>query len=171
MKMSHYLRQGKSENYQDAEEKGLLKAGAVATLLSKQLGMKITAKELEVFATEWHHAGVFKRGDGQSFQGRKVYFFSPAGIEKITREKIQANRDKAAKKAPPDTRHVQGWYTQYFRITDPVSRRSYNKPFIGIYTGPVNKAPKGFRALADEAFAAAEKLRGKELKAGEIPRF
>jgi hypothetical protein len=171
MKMSDYLRQGKSENYQDAEDKGLLKAGEVAALLSKQFNTKIAAKELEVFATEWHHAGVFKSAAGQSLRGRKVYFFSAADIKKISLEKITANRNKAAKKPLPDTSMVQGWYTQYFRMTDPVTRRTLSKPFIGIYKGPANKAPKGFRPLADEAFVVAEKKRGRELKPGEIPDF
>jgi hypothetical protein len=171
MKMSDYLRQGKSENYQDAEDKGLLKAGEVAALLSKQFNTKITAKELEVFATEWHHAGVFKSAAGQSLRGRKVYFFSAADIKKISLEKITANRNKAAKKPLPDTSMVQGWYTQYFRMTDPVTRRTLSKPFIGIYNGPANQAPKGFRSLTDEAFVVAEKKRGRELKPGEVPDF
>ncbi|PSL46271.1 hypothetical protein CLV51_103247 [Chitinophaga niastensis] len=171
MKMSHYLRQGKSENYQDAAAKGLLKAGEVAGLLSKKFNTKILAKELSVFATEWHHAGVFKAGPDQSLRGRKVYFFSAADIEKISLEKILANRDKAAKKPLPDKRMVQGWYTQYFRMTDPVTRRTFSKPFVGIYKGPADKAPKGFKALSDEAFVAAEKQRGKELKPGASINF
>jgi hypothetical protein len=171
MKMSHYLRQGKSENYQDAEDKGLMKAGAVATLLSKKFNTKIAAKELESFATEWHHAGVFKSSAGQSLRGRKVYFFSQTDANNISLDTILANRNKAANKPLPDTSIVQGWYTQYFRMTDPVTRRTFSKPFIGIYKGPANKAPKGFKALADEAFAVAEKKRGRELKPGEVPDF
>ncbi|MBO9732770.1 MAG: hypothetical protein J7623_29275 [Chitinophaga sp.] len=171
MKMSDYLRQGKSENYQDAEDKGLLKAGEVATLLSKQFNTKITAKELEIFAREWHHAGVFKSSAGQSLRGRKVYFFSATDISHISLEKILANREKAAKKPLPDTRQVQGWYPQYFRTTDPVTRRNISKSFIGIYKGPANKAPKGFKPLSAEAMAAAEQRRGRELKPGEIPDF
>ncbi|MBS0029229.1 hypothetical protein ACTJJ0_14860 [Chitinophaga sp. 22321] len=171
MKMSQYLRQGKSENYQDAEDKGLLKAGEVAALLSKKFNVKIAARELEPFATEWHHAGVFKSAAGQALRGRKVYFFSANDADGISLEKILANRHKATKKPVPDTGTVQGWYPQYFRMTDPVTRRTFSKPFIGIYKGPANKAPKGFKALPDEAFAIAEKQRNKELKPGEQPLF
>jgi hypothetical protein len=162
MKMRKYLQEGKSENYQDAEDEQLLKAGEVAGLLSKKFNNKISAKELEVFASEWHHAGVFNSGNG--LKGRRVYFFKEAAINAITLEKILENRAKAAKKPAPDHRIVQGWYPQYFRMTDPVSRRTYSKPFVGIYKGPASKAPKGFQVLSDEAFAAAEAQRGKEWK-------
>lgn len=167
--MSHYLQQGKSENYQDAETKGLLKAGEVAALLSKKFHAKITAKELEIFATEWHHAGVFK--SGHSLRGRKVYFFTAKAIELITLDKILANRQLVSRKTPVDTKPVKGWYVQYFRMTDPVSRRMYNKPFVGIYEGPAHKAPRGFKPLPDEAFAEAQRQRGREIKAGEQVKF
>lgn len=171
MKMSHYLRQGKSENYQDAEDKGLLKAGEAAALLSRKFNTKIAAKELEPFATEWHHAGVFKSATGQSLRGRKVYFFSAQDAENISLDKILANRNKAAKKPLPNSSIVQGWYPQFFRMTDPVTRKTFSKPFIGIYKGAASKAPKGFKALPDDAFVIAEKKRGRELKPGEEPDF
>lgn len=167
--MNKYLQQGKSENYQDAEEKGLLKAGEVAVLLSKQFKIKIAAKELEVFATEWHHAGIFK--SGQSLRGRKVYFFTAAAVDLITLDKLLANRQRTAKQAPADTKPVKGWYVQYFKMTDPVSRRRYNKPFVGIYQGPANKAPGGFKSLGEEAFAEAQRQRGREIKPGEQVKF
>lgn len=163
--MRKYLQEGKSENYQDAEDKQLLKAGEVAALLSRKYNNKISAKEIEVFASEWHHAGVFKSGNG--LKGRRVYFFREADVNKITLEKILENRAKAVQKAPPDNRIVQGWYPQYFKMTDPVTRRTFSKPFVGIYKGPASKAPKGFQALSDEAFAAAEQQRGRALKPGE----
>lgn len=169
MKMSKYVQQGKSENYQDAEEKQLLKAGEVAALLTKKFKIKITALELSPFATEWHHGGVFKSRTGQSLKGKRVFFFKPADIEKVSLEQILSNREKAA--APPDNSIVKGWYVQYFKMTDPVSRRLISKAFVGIYNGPRSKAPKGFKALEEEAFAAAEKQRGRELKKGEEVRF
>ncbi|PWV54513.1 hypothetical protein C7475_1021273 [Chitinophaga sp. S165] len=163
--MRKYLQEGKSENYQDAEDKQLLKAGEVAALLSKKFNNKISAKEIEIFASEWHHAGVFKSGNG--LKGRRVYFFKEADVNKVSLEKILENRAKAAQKAAPDNRTVQGWYPQYFRMTDPVTRKTFSKPFVGIYKGPASKAPKGFQALSDEAFAVAEQHRGKALKPGE----
>ncbi|WP_142684994.1 hypothetical protein [Chitinophaga polysaccharea] len=169
MKRSDYLRQGKSENYQDAEAKGLLKAGEAAVLLSKKFNMKISAKELGVFSTEWHHAGVFKGAKNGRLIGRKVYFFSEAALNNISLDAILANRNKTAEKPLPDNSSVQGWYPQFFRMTDPVTRKTFPKPFIGIYKGPASKAPKGFRPLTDEAFSVAEKQRGKALKPGEEP--
>lgn len=161
--MNDYLREGKSENYQDAEARGLLKAGEVAARLSKQLGMKVSAKELERFATEWHHAGVFKGNSGGALRGRKVYFFSEAAVQQITAEKILHNREKEQQKKTAGEKIVKGWYPQYFRMTDPVTRRVYSKPFVGIYTGPVGKAPKGFTVLDDEAFEKKKEQRGKPL--------
>lgn len=169
MKRSDYLRQGKSENYQDAEAKGLLKAGEAAVLLSKKFNIKISAKELGVFSTEWHHAGVFKGTKNGRLIGRKVYFFSATALNNISLDAILANRNKAAERTPPDNTLVQGWYPQFFRMTDPVTRKTFSRPFIGIYRGPASKAPKGFRPLGDEAFAIAEKQRGKALKPGEEP--
>lgn len=167
--MSKYLQQGKSENYQDAEDKQLLKAGEVAALLTKKFKMKITALELSPFATEWHHGGVFKSKTGQSLKGKRVFFFKPADIEKVSLEQILRNREKAV--APPDNSIVQGWYVQYFKMTDPVSRRLVSKAFVGIYKGPKSKVPKGFKELGDEAFVVAEKQRGRELKKGEKCEF
>lgn len=166
MKMRKYLQEGKSENYQDATDKELLKAGEVAGLLSKKFETKITAKEIEIFASEWHHAGVFKSGN--ALKGRRVYFFNPADVEKISLEKILANRKKPV---AVENRMVQGWYVQYFRMTDPVSRRTFSKPFVGIYKGPLAKAPKGLKELSDEAFANAAQARGKEIRKGEEVKF
>lgn len=137
MKMRDYLQQKKSENYQDAEAKGLLKAGAVATLLSKKFNTKISAKELIPFAREWHHAGIFKVGD--RLKGKRVYFFHADDVDKVPLEKILQNR------APVVKEIVQGWYPQFFKMTDPVTRRTSSKPFLGIYKGPASKAPKGFK--------------------------
>lgn len=163
MKMRDYLQQKKSENYQDAEAKGLLKAGAVASLLSKKFNTKISAKELIPFAREWHHAGIFKVGD--RLKGKRVYFFHPSQIENIPLEKILQNRTPVVKET------VQGWYPQFFKMTDPVTRRTSSKPFLGIYNGPANKAPKGFRSLNEEQFASAEKQRGRALKPFEDCKF
>ena len=167
MKMRDYLQQKKSENYQDAEAKGLLKAGAVATLLSKKFKVKISAKELIPFAQEWHHAGIFKVGD--RLKGKRVYFFHADDVEKIPLEKILENREKAP--ATKSTEPVQGWYPQFFKMTDPKTRRSVSKPFLGIYKGPANKAPKGFKALNEAQMVVAEKQRGRALKPFEECEF
>lgn len=165
MKMRDYLQQKKSENYQDAEEKGLLKAGAVAILLTKKFKTKISAKELIPFSREWHHAGIFKIGD--RLKGKRVYFFHTDDVDQIPLEKILQNREKTVKSAEA----VQGWYPQFFKMTDPVTRRTSSKPFLGIYKGPANKAPKGFKALNEEQLAVAEKQRGRALKPFEQCEF
>jgi hypothetical protein len=155
MKMSKYLQQGKSENYQDAEDKQLLKAGEVAARLTKKFKTKISAKELEKFSKEWHHAGVFKTASG-ALKGKRVYFFKEEDIKNITLEQILSKRI--------DDTQVQGWYVQYFKMTDPQTRRTISKPFIGIYKGPKSKSPKGLKELSNTAFANAEKQKGKDYK-------
>lgn len=169
MKMRAYLNEGKSENYQDAEAKGLLKAGEVAALLSKKFNEKIYAKELAVFAREWHHAGVFKAG--AALKGKRVYFFGNTDVKRITLEQILQNRKEAAKPANKTITIVQGWYPQFFRMTDPVTRRNFSKPFLGIYKGPAGKAPKGFKVLSDGAFVIAQQQQGRALKPFEQCTF
>lgn len=166
MKITRYIQEGKSENYQDAEDKGLLKAGEAAALLTKKFGTKIFARELEAFSKEWHHGGVFKSGN--SLKGRRVYFFSPGQLDKISLESILSKREK---KAPVESKEVQGWFVQFFKMTDPVSRRVYSKPFVGVYKGPSNKKPKNFQPLSDEAFAIAQRQRGRALAPNERPEF
>lgn len=161
--MSKYLQEGKSENYQDAEARQLLKAGEVAALLAKKFKIKITAKELAPFATEWHHAGVFKTTSGR-LKGKRVYFFNNADIEKIELRQILGNRKE---ERPVDNSIVQGWYMQYFKTTDPTSRKIISKSFIGIYKGTKSKAPKGLIQLTDEKLEEAQKQKGRELKPGE----
>lgn len=168
MKMKDYLQQKKSENYQDAEARGLLKAGAVATLLTKKFKTKISAKELIPFSREWHHAGIFKVGE--RLKGKRVYFFHADDVDTIELEKIMQNREKAVP-VIKSTEPVQGWYAQFFKMTDPKTRRTVSKPFLGIYKGPANKAPKGFKALNEEQFAVAEKQRGRALKPFEQCEF
>lgn len=167
MKMRDYLQQKKSENYQEAEAKGLLKAGAVATLLTKKFKIKISAKELIPFSREWHHAGIFKVGD--RLKGKRVYFFNTDDVDQIELEKILQNREKVS--APKSTEQVQGWFPQFFKMTDPVTRRTASKPFLGIFKGPANKAPKGFKALNEEQMVVAEKQRGRALKPFEECKF
>ncbi|UYQ95019.1 hypothetical protein MKQ68_07920 [Chitinophaga horti] len=168
MRINRYAQEGKSDNYQHAEARGLLKAGEAAALLTKRFGTKIAAAELTVFSKEWHHAGVFS-GKGGSVKGRRVYFFSPEQLEQISLNAILANRLKT--KPEPDNEIVQGWYIQFFKMTDPATYKRYSKPFVGIYKGPASKKPKGFRPLSDEAFEIALKQRGKALLPGEVPKF
>jgi hypothetical protein len=79
-----YSAQGKSNNFLAASAAGRLTAGQAAKLLSHRLGRKITAKEIEPLAVEFHHAGRFA-GD----RARRVFFFSPEELERITLSEVE----------------------------------------------------------------------------------
>lgn len=66
-----------SNRHKEAKLNGKLTAGEVAKILNKQFKpeVKINAKELKPYATEWHHSGFYKGYNG-SRMGR-TYFFDP----------------------------------------------------------------------------------------------
>lgn len=58
---AEYAAQGKSNNFVNAEAAGHLAAGQAAKVLSKRLGCKITAKQIEPLASEFHHCRQWER--------------------------------------------------------------------------------------------------------------
>ncbi len=158
-----YLEQGKSNNYLKSEASGKLKAGEAALVLTRKFKTKIYAKELHVFSSEWHHAGLFKGGSGK-FTGRHVYFLTPAEVEKVSLDMILKNREILAQAIATADHPVQGWYVEF--VKGPKNRYGKRKwiPLMGLYKGPRGKAPKTFIALTDDAFEKAEKYQGKQLR-------
>lgn len=158
-----YLAQGKSNNYLHSEASGKLKAGEAALLLTKKFKTKIYAKELHVFSTEWHHAGLF-RGDSGKSKGRHVYFLTPADVDKITLEAVLKNRAIAEEAVRTAGEPVQGWYVEF--VKSPGAHYSKKKwiPLLGLFRGRKGDAPKTFVPLSDEAYADAQKYQGKQLK-------
>jgi len=159
---SDYLSQGKSNNYLVAEENGKIKAGEVAKILTKKFGIKIYAKEIECFATEWHHAGVFQGYTGK-LMGRKVRFFTHEEIENITLESILENRGNQTKKEEKENQMVKGWFVKFERIRINHYGKLGWKPFVGLYEGLQGNAPKNFTSLTDEEFEDARKYEGSQL--------
>lgn len=83
-----------SDRHEQAKQDGKLTAGETAKLLNKNFKpeTKITAAELKPFATEWHHSGFYKGGNG-STMGR-TYFFSPdTNLEELF-QLVITNREK-----------------------------------------------------------------------------
>lgn len=74
-----YAAQGVSNNFIRAQEAGRMTVGEAAKILTKRLGRKVLASQLEPLASEWHHAGRFGRG-----QARRVFFLSEAQVDAIT---------------------------------------------------------------------------------------
>jgi hypothetical protein len=158
-----YLSQGKSNNYLQSEATGKWKAGEAAQFLSKKFKTKIYAKELHVFSSEWHHAGVFKGGSGK-LTGRHVYFLTPTQTDKITLEELLRNRAIDAEARASASEKVQGWFVQF--VKGP--KNAYGKrkwvPLLGVYRGPKGEAPKTFVALDDHTYADALTYQGRQLK-------
>jgi len=158
-----YLEQGKSNNYLHSEATGKLKAGEAALVLTKKFKTKIYAKELHVFSSEWHHAGLFKGGSGK-FKGRHVYFLTPEEVDKISLEAVLQHRKIADEAALSANDLVRGWYVEF--VKGP--RNRYGKrnwvPLMGLYRGPKGNAPKTFKDLTPDAFEEAQKFQGKQLK-------
>ena len=71
-----YIQQGCSNRHLEARHNSeKLTAGEMAKLVGKELKRKVLASEIQDFATEWHHAGVFKKSNGKT-GGKKVYWFN-----------------------------------------------------------------------------------------------
>lgn len=140
-----------------------MKAGEAALLLTKKFKTKIYARELHVFSSEWHHAGLF-RGDSGKSKGRHVYFLTAVDVGKITLDAVLKNRAIAEEAARTAGEAVQGWYVEF--VKSPGSQ--YGKrgwiPLMGLFRGRKGDAPKTFVPLSDEAYADAQKFQGKQLK-------
>jgi hypothetical protein len=158
-----YLAQGKSNNYLHSEASGKLKAGEAALALTKKFKTKIYAKELHVFSSEWHHAGLFKGGSGK-FKGRHVYFLTPADLEKICLDAILENRALAEEAARTAGETVQGWYVEFVKSPGAHYGKKGWIPLMGLFRGRKGDAPRTFAPLSDEAYADARKYQGKQLK-------
>jgi hypothetical protein len=157
-----YLAQGKSNNYLQSEVSGKLKAGEAALLLTKKFKTKIYAKELHVFSSEWHHAGLFRGSSGKS-KGRHVYFLTPADLEKISLDAILKNRALAEEAVRTAGEAVQGWYIEFVKSPGTHGKGRWI-PLMGLFRGRKGDAPKTFVPLSDEAYADAQKYQGKQLK-------
>ena len=70
-----YFSQGMSNrNIEAHRDDSKVTCGKMAKLLSKELKRKILASDIEQYATEWHHAGLFRKSNGR-YGGKKVYWF------------------------------------------------------------------------------------------------
>lgn len=147
-----YAEQGRSNSYIAAKEDGRLTAGQAAKLLSKRLGVKLLAKQIEPLAVEFHHAGRFGNR-----QAKRVFFFTREQVDRIT----LADIERAS--AP-----VWGWILG-FRV----ERSRYGKkryvPFIAevgqIAADKAHRLGETFHGLSEEEAAEAKAAVGKALPA------
>ena len=149
---SEYDAQGKSNNFIAAEAAGHLTAGQAAKLLSKRLGRKILAKELEPLADEFHHAGRFSKR-----QARRVFFFTEEELSRIT----LADIEQAS--AP-----VWGWVLGFRVCSGRYGKKSYMPIVAEVGQIPADKAHRlgdKFHPLTEEEAHEAQSAVGKTLPA------
>lgn len=150
-RIEDYIQQGKSNNYLLAQAEGKLTAGEAAKILSKKFGIKVLAKNIEHLATEWHHAGVFKKYDGK-VGGKKIYFFSLEELDRITVEQLGVET-------------VKGFYVGFEKYYDSTRYgRKRWKPVLRFWEGLESKTPKNFTLLNEEQFNKFKALDGRELE-------
>jgi len=148
---AEYAQQGKSNNFIMAQAAGRLTAGQAAKVLSKRLGRKITAKEIEPLAHEFHHAGRFGNN-----KAKRVFFFSDSELEGIT----LADVDQAA--AP-----VWGWMLGFrSEYTGPYGKKRY-VPIVAevgqFAADKVNRLGEKFHELSESEAIEAKAAIGKAL--------
>ena len=149
---SEYDAQGKSNNFLAAEAAGHLTAGQAAKLLSKRLGRKILAKQLEPLAGEFHHAGRFGKR-----QAKRVFFFTEAELQHIT----LADIEQAS--AP-----VWGWVLGFRKHTGRRHTTRYSPIVAEVGQIPADKARRlgdKFHPLTEEEASEAQAAVGKTLPA------
>lgn len=158
-----YLRQGKSNNYIDAEQKGLYKAGEAARFLTRQLKMKVLAADVIPFCREWHHAGVFKGHRGR-LRGRVVHFIDAGRLNNITAADIEAGRQQARQQTEQDQQPICGWYVDFEQLKTKHGK-TYYVPRVGLFEGPQGQAvyKRDFQALSREEFEKARPFAGRRL--------
>lgn len=70
-----YFDQGMSNNHIAAHnDETKVLCGEAAKRLTKAAGFKISAKTVEAYSTEWHHAGVYYNKFLKKSVGRRVYW-------------------------------------------------------------------------------------------------
>lgn len=146
-----YNQQGKSNSYIATQQEGGLTAGQAAKMLSRRLGVKILAKELEPLTKEYHHAGRFGKN-----QARRVFFFTPKEVDRITLEDIrQASTPQ------------WGWVLAFKRVKINRFGKMGYRPIIGeagaIPADKVHRLGDKFHPLSKDEAKSAIKAVGKEL--------
>jgi len=147
-----YARQGKSNNFIAAAIAGRLTAGQAAKLLSKRLGRKVTAKQIEPLAVEFHHAGRFG-----NHKAKRIFFFSQAELERIT----LADVEQAA--AP-----IWGWVLGFRSELGRWGRKSYRPIVAEVGQFAADKAHRlgdKFHELSEPEATEAKAAVGKSLPA------
>lgn len=145
-----YNTQGKSNNFIAAQESGKLTVGQAAKLLSKKLGQKITATQLEPLANEFHHAGRFGNN-----KAKRVFFLSQEQVDKITLKDIEeANKSQ------------WGWILGFVREYGVYNRKRF-VPFVAevglIPAYRIKRLGDKFHKLTEEESEQAKLVVGLEL--------
>lgn len=132
-----------------------LTAGQLATAM-RRAGMKVTARELQPLATEWHHAG-WKTGGGMG----RCYFFSvddatPDGMARLF------DRVESARAAAAQPRY--GWRVAFRADYSGPYGRKRHQPVAELREfGPGERVPDKYELISPDEYAALLPHNGTDL--------
>lgn len=149
---AEYNAQGKSNNFVASQGDGHLTAGSAAAVLSQRFGRKITARQIEPLANEFHHAGRFGGN-----KARRVFFFSPEELDRITLADVEAAAEP-----------MWGWVLGFRRERGAHGRKTYAPIVAKVGLIPADQAHRlgeKFHPLAEAEAVEAKGAVGKTLPA------
>ena len=149
-------------------------AGEAAKILSRQLGRKISAKEmvkmyevLEGREPEWHHSGFYKGANG-STMGR-TFFFGGEDIQMLA-ENQEVIAHKIQEKKEAEVTIVRGFYYTWDHDYSGYRGKKRNFKRLAVYEGPESGKPKNFTSLDEGAFEKAKSMAGKAYYGWDEPK-
>jgi hypothetical protein len=132
-----------SVRHELARESGKLTAGESAKKISKELKIKVSAKEVvAAYETihgcepEWHHAGFYRNNRGRSTMGR-TFFFSQEEVEELT-----ARWNELA--AIEDKKEAERIEKQNAAEKREAAKKEYLEKVDAIYRSRISERPKFF---------------------------
>jgi hypothetical protein len=152
-----------SVRHERAKIDGKLTAGEAAKYLTKELSVKILAKELveaykilEGKEPEWHHAGFYKNSKKKSTMGR-TFFFTDSDIQLMI-EKWDKLAEKKAAIMAEETRKretiIWGFYYSWDHDYSGYRGKKRNFKVLGWYEGSEASKPANFTSCTKEFYDA-----------------
>lgn len=153
---------------------GKLTAGEAAKKISKALKIKVTAKEVQAFCTEWHHSGFYKASGGKKKIMGRTWFIEAEEVNELIvtwNEKSDAMKKEREEKEKKGREIVRGWYVRFNReAVNRFGELGY-RTYLGVYEGERKGIPNHFTELSEAGYNNALKQEGRRLEAYEKPVF
>jgi hypothetical protein len=162
-----------SARHFQAKNDGKFTAGDLATILKKELKVKVKASDLKYFANEWHHSG-FYGAKGKKTMG-KTYFFTEDEVSEIKNNWVSQYepiiiKKEADLKVKTET-NIKGFY--YIWDYDYSGRygKKVNFKRLKTYEGNLIGKPNNFTTLTnDDDFLCAKCFENKAYRGWDEPK-